>query len=74
MTTPDSSPPLEQFPAVHGDLVFAGPGGGLLHHSNFRRRVWLPAVAAAGLTGIHFHDLRHAGNTFTANAGPTCVS
>jgi integrase len=24
---------------------------------------------AAGLTGIHFHDLRHAGNTFTANAG-----
>ena len=34
-----------------------------------RRRVWLPAVAAAGLSGIHLHDLRHAGNTFTANAG-----
>jgi integrase len=27
------------------------------------------AVAAAGLPGIHLHDLRHAGNTFTANAG-----
>ena len=26
-------------------------------------------MAAAGLTGIHVHDLRHAGNTFTANAG-----
>ena len=45
-----------------------------LHHGNFRRRVWLPAVAAAGLPGIHLHDLRHAGSTFTANAGPTCVS
>ena len=31
--------------------------------------MWLPAVAAAGLTGIHLHDLRHAGSTFTANAG-----
>ena len=29
----------------------------------------VPAVASAGLTGIHLHDLRHAGNTFTANAG-----
>jgi integrase len=34
-----------------------------------RRRVWLPAVPAAGLPAIHLHDLRHGGNTFTANAG-----
>ena len=60
---------LEQFPAVGDDLVFTGQGGEPLHHGNFRRRVWLPAVAAAGLPGIHLHDLRHAGNTFTANAG-----
>jgi integrase len=33
------------------------------------QRVWLPAVAKAGLPGIHFHDLRHAGNTLTADAG-----
>jgi integrase len=38
-------------------------------NSNFRRRAWLPALAAVGLLGVHFHDLRHTGNQFTANAG-----
>jgi integrase len=42
-----------------------------LHHSNFRRRVWLPALTSAGLSAIHFHDLRHAGNTLAASAGAT---
>jgi integrase len=42
-------------------LVFTSPMGTPLRHSNFYRRVWLPAVAKAGLPGIHFHDLRHAG-------------
>jgi integrase len=32
-------------------------------------RVWLPALKAAGLPAIHFHDLRHAGNTLAASAG-----
>jgi hypothetical protein len=32
-------------------------------------RVWLPALAAVGLEGVHIHDLRHTGNQFTANAG-----
>jgi integrase len=50
-------------------LVFATSTGTPLAHSNFRRRVWLPALAAAGLEGIHFHDLRHTGNQLTANAG-----
>ena len=36
---------------------------------NFRRRVWLKALAAADLPRIHFHDLRHTGNNLTANAG-----
>lgn len=31
--------------------------------------MWLPALAAVGLLGIHFHDLRHTGNRFTADAG-----
>ena len=26
-------------------------------------------IRLAGLPGIHFHDLRHAGNTLTADAG-----
>lgn len=51
------------------DLVFTSPEGAPLHHGNFRKRVWLPAVAVTGLTGIHLHDLRHAGNTLSADAG-----
>jgi len=50
-------------------LVFTGPNGALLRRSNFRRRVWLPALAQAGLPEIHFHDLRHTGNILTATAG-----
>jgi integrase len=50
-------------------LVFASSAGSPLAHSNFRYRVWLPALAAVGLEGIHLHDLRHTGNQLTANAG-----
>ena len=49
--------------------VFTGPAGALLRRGNFRRRVWLPALRKAKLPAIHFHDLRHTGNTLTANAG-----
>lgn len=42
-----------------GGLVFTGSQGTMLDASRFRRRVWLPAVARAGLEGLHFHDLRH---------------
>jgi integrase len=59
--------------AEDGDegLVFTSPTGTPLHHSNFRRRVWLPALASAKLPAIHFHDLRHSGNTLAASAGAT---
>ena len=43
--------------------------GSPLAHPNFRNRVWLPALAAVGLEGVHLHDLRHTGNQLTANAG-----
>jgi integrase len=52
-------------------LVFTSPTGATLRHSNFRRRVWLPALAEAGLTELHFHDLRHTGNDLTAATGAT---
>ena len=44
--------------AQEGDegLVFTSPAGQPLHHSNFRRRVWLPALGKAGLPAVHFHD------------------
>jgi integrase len=50
-------------------LVFTSPAGKPLRHTNFRRRVWLDALGAAELPAIHFHDLRHTGNTLAANAG-----
>jgi len=50
-------------------LVFTSPGGLPLRYSNFYRRTWMPALAAVGLDGVHFHDLRHTGNQFSAQAG-----
>ena len=32
------------------------------------RGTWLPAIAVTGLSDIHFHDLRHAGNWLVADA------
>jgi len=54
-----------------GALVFTSPTGAPLRHNNFRRRHWLPALAAAQLAGIHFHDLRHTGNALTTGTGAT---
>jgi integrase len=52
-------------------FVFAGADGGLLRRSNFRNRVWLPAVEghttrgwAPLFPGLHFHDLRHTHKTW----------
>lgn len=57
--------------AAPGDdgLVFTSPQGSPLRLSNFCRRVWRPALRAAGLPVIHFHDLRHTGNQLAADAG-----
>jgi integrase len=49
-------------------LVFTGPKGAQLRRSNFSRQ-WRKALEAAGLAGIHFHDLRHTGNTLDGEAG-----
>jgi integrase len=50
-------------------LIFTSSTGAPLRRGNFRRRVWLPALSKAGLSTVHFHDLRHTGNTLTATAG-----
>ena len=53
-----------------GVLVFPGVKGAPLRRSNFNRMSgWPRAVRAAGLEGVHFHDLRHTGNTFAATTG-----
>jgi integrase len=55
--------------AAEDHIVFTGPNGALLRRGNFRRRVWLKALSAAGVPSVHFHDLRHTGNNLTAAAG-----
>src|SRR5262245_19540746 len=47
------------------------PLGAPLRNSNFRQRSWVPALSNAGLTGTHFHDLRHTGNVLTAGTRAT---
>ncbi len=60
---------LERFAEPGADgLVFVGPLGGRLRRSNFRD-LWLVALADAGLSGLHLHDLRHTGNTMAAATG-----
>lgn len=49
--------------------VFPGPDGGIMQPSNFRRRVWTPATAAVGLTGLRPHDLRHTAVALWIAAG-----
>jgi integrase len=44
-------------------LLFVGSEGGPLRYERWRRRVWLPAIQAAGLVGLTFHDLRRANAT-----------
>ncbi|MFF0748561.1 tyrosine-type recombinase/integrase [Streptomyces sp. NPDC004267] len=51
-------------------LVFTGARGGQLRRNNFRR-LWLKALKTAGLGDVHFHDLRHTGNTLAATGGAT---
>jgi integrase len=40
-----------------------------MRRNGFRNRFWLPAVKAAGLTGLRFHDLRHTHAAFLIAAG-----
>lgn len=42
------------------DFVFPNQSGGVLRHKDFYRRVYKPAVVAAGISPtFRFHDLRH---------------
>ena len=50
---------LTAVPIADDGFVFQAPRGGPLRRSNFRRRVWLPAVAQTVGEPMRFHDLRH---------------
>lgn len=61
---------LERFAQPGPDgLVFVGPRGGVLRDANFVNDVWRPATRKFGLEHLHFHDLRHTGNTLAAATG-----
>jgi integrase len=66
---PELADHLERFvdPEPNG-LVFIGPKGGRLRRSNFRE-IWYRARGAVAQPGLHFHDLRHTGNTMAAAQG-----
>lgn len=49
-------------------LVFVGEKGAPLRRCNFTDR-WATALDATELADIHFHDLRHSGNTWAASTG-----
>jgi integrase len=56
--------------AADGDAwVFPSTSGGPLHYANWYHRVWAPAVTAADLEGLTFHDLRRANATGLVAAG-----
>ncbi|MCH0568108.1 tyrosine-type recombinase/integrase [Streptomyces sp. MUM 136J] len=61
---------VEHFTAPGRDgHVFVGPQGGLLRRSNFRDDRAKARKAAGISVALHFHELRHTGNTPASTAG-----
>ncbi len=54
---------------LHGAFVFPAPRGGVWRYNNFRHRVWLPAIRAAGLRDLGIHGLRHTSASWMVMAG-----
>ncbi|MGD9793715.1 MAG: tyrosine-type recombinase/integrase [Acidimicrobiia bacterium] len=60
---------LEQFAGLGEDAwVFRGPTGVVPRSSNWSV-YWRKVTASVGIEGLHFHDLRHTGNTLAASTG-----
>ncbi len=55
------------------DLVFKSEGGGPLRNSNFRSRVFAPALARAGLPPMTIHELRHSAASWLISIGATVL-
>ncbi|MFD0856550.1 tyrosine-type recombinase/integrase, partial [Actinomadura adrarensis] len=68
---PDLVAHLEKYTKPEDDaLVFTGVKGGPLRRSGFNKITrWKHVVEALGVPNLHFHDLRHTGNTLAADSG-----
>jgi integrase len=68
---PDVTAHLAKHTAPASDaLVFTGLRGGPLRWSGWNKATgWPHVVASLGAEGLHFHDLRHTGNTLAADMG-----
>lgn len=55
--------------ALPDALLFTTPTGKRIRQNNFRNRVFAPAVEAAELSGVTFHDLRRTRATMLVRAG-----
>lgn len=66
---PDLRVHLERFVQPEDSaIVFPGTLGQPIHRKTLHRH-WSHAVAATGMQGFRFHDLRHTANTLSAGTG-----
>jgi integrase len=66
---PDIRDHLERYAEPGADgRVFLGSKGATPRRNHFNR-LWRKACNEAGIKGLHFHDLRHTGNTLAASTG-----
>ncbi|MGW3066238.1 tyrosine-type recombinase/integrase [Streptomyces sp. NPDC001130] len=66
---PDIRDHLKRYAEPGADgRVFVGAKGATPRRNHFNR-LWRKACNDAGIKGLHFHDLRHTGNTLAASTG-----
>jgi integrase len=66
---PDLAEHLDTYSGPGADgRIFTMGGGGAMRRQNFGP-LWIKTIRAAGLPPVHFHDLRHTGNTLAAATG-----
>ncbi|MFJ7259641.1 tyrosine-type recombinase/integrase [Streptomyces globosus] len=66
---PDVRDHLKRYAEPGADgRVFVGAKGATPRRNHFNR-LWHKACSEAGVSGLHFHDLRHTGNTLAASTG-----